>query len=225
MGLFRWLFQPKPFRRVDDSFAFNLETQLDSLGEIVEAQGNAGKAIWLIVHFTDQFEVVQTQLETLGLDFEIVTTEIDPDNLSSTFKSPGNVFLVLAQLIPDSVASLLEVDLSSTIAMVMLERHPNPTHDHRIEQFARNVPVKTEFGYVLSFDHPVIQEVVNEQTMTVMKQLGLKESELISSTIVSRRIAAYVAKQAEQFHADIEASSAQQWIELNRPAPEATETD
>ena len=216
MGLLDWFKNNSRFTRFDDAFALNRTGLWESLRQAIQSPLHAEKSIWIVVHFTQTFSQLQTQLESWGIDYEIVTNRIDPVQLKrSGLLSVGQIKVVLADLIPEVEPSYLDFDLSHSIAMIVVERHPQINQDHRIEAFARSLPVRVEFGHYLALDDVVVRMVVNETSLRILTQLGMNEHELITSNMLSRRLAKVLHRVSPDFQTDYPANSAKQWLEIN----------
>ncbi len=169
------------------------------------------------MHFTDTFIRLQEELDTWQVDYEIVTSRIDPNHLDrSGLLATDQVKVVLAEMLTDPGSQVwLEPNLDSTIAMIVVERHPQLKYDDQVESFARNLPARVEFGYYLSLDDEVIRLVINETSIKILQQLGMNEHELIASMMVTRRLNTMLKRFADNYRSDEPADSAQQWLELN----------
>ena len=218
MGLFDWITGKSRFKRFDDVFALNRESLWDALKQTLESQLHADKSIWLVAHFVETYTELQELLDQWQFDYDVVSTPIDPNHLErSGLLSRSSLKLVLGQLIPDAKPNLLEVDRSQTIALVMVERHPQVLHDQRIEAFSKTLPVRVELGYFLSLEDESVKLVVNETTLTILKQLGMNEHELITSHLVTSRLNKVLGRMSNSYRSDHPADSAEQWLAMNSP--------
>ncbi|MFK7767404.1 MAG: hypothetical protein AB8B55_09305 [Mariniblastus sp.] len=216
MGLFDWLFRSPQFKRYEDAYALNRESLWSALEQTVKSEQNSLNPIWLVTHFTDTFAALQNKLDQWECDYEIVAAPIDANSLErDNLLSPNTLKIVLAELIPDATPNLLEVNRDKTIAMIVVERHPNLQYDERIIEFAKSLPFKVEFGYYLSLDDAVVSMIVGESTLTILRQLGLEEHELITSNMVSRRLKIALRRLVDSFTGDAKADSAIEWMEQN----------
>ena len=216
MGILDWLFQRPQFKRFDDSYALIRESLWNALQRTVNSEQHALKSIWLVTHFTDTFTTLQDRLDSWGREYDVVAAPIDANALErSNLLSPSSFKLVLAEMIPDAFPNMLEVNRDQTIAMIVLERHPHPKYDDRIVEFAKSLPCLVEFGHYLSLDDEVVKTVISETTLTILKQLGMDEHELITTSMVSRRMNVTLGRNAEEYSGDQPADSAKEWLELN----------
>ncbi|MEM9942876.1 MAG: hypothetical protein AAF939_15030 [Planctomycetota bacterium] len=213
MGIFDWFRNRSGFRQFDDSFALHHSAALDHIKEIVLGNGSTGKNLWLIAHFPIAFVELQNHLESWQVNYEVVTEPIDANGMSDVFKDPTSIKLVLSPLIPTVEYPLEPSDSPVTQGLLIVDRHPLITHDKRILQFARNCPYKVELGYVLSLDHPVLKLVVTDSLVELMGQLGMRKDELISSSMVSRRLEKKLTRLSALFTGDGPEESAESWLE------------
>jgi len=197
-----------------------------ALHKSVVSPQHANKAIWLVAHFTDTFVALQSELDSWNLDYEIITTPIQLDRIPRTsLASPGKLNLVLAGLIPATDQELTqgrqptsdEPNDTTTIAMIVVERHPHFKYDDQVESFARSLPNNVEFGYFNSLDDAVLGHVIDDTFMTILRQLGLNDHELITSTMVSRRLKKVLKRVGATYSTEHPADSAREWIGLNSP--------
>ena len=225
MGILDWFKNKKRFVRCDDMYATTREGLWKALRRTVMAPQHSQKAIWLVAHFTDSFTALQAELETWQVEYEVVTQPVIMSELNrSGLVQSGKVNLVLAQLLQNDVAQAatnsfakeIEQSDSTSIAMIMVERHPLIHHDQRVEEFGREAPYKVEFGYFNSLDDEVLALVINETLLTILKQLGLNDHELITSSLVSRRLETVLKRVAPTYRNDKPADSASEWIKLNQ---------
>ena len=223
MGLFDWFKNGKTrFTRFDDAYALTRPALWQSLRQTVQSPLNTGKSIWLVVHFTDTFSDLQTEMDSWQVDYDIVTKPIDPSQLEgSGLLTTAKINVVLAGLIPKTEREiLLEPNPNRTVAMIMVERHPQIKYDDQVESFARALPARVEFGYYLSLDDDVVRLVINDTSIKILKQLGMNEHELIASSMVTRRLNKMLRKVAETYRSDNPADSARLWLEINQAKEE-----
>jgi hypothetical protein len=234
MGILDWFKNKKRFIRCDDMYATTRTGLWQSLRKTVDAPQHSQKAIWLIAHFPETFMALQDELETWETEFEVVTQPVKIEEFERAgLAQQGKVYLILAQLLQHEAdhgdtnpfAKDINATDSTTIAMIMVERHPLISHDERLEKFGRAIPRTVEFGYFNSLDDEVLSHVINDTLLTILKQLGLNDHELITSTLVSRRLEKVLKRVASTYKSDLPADSAREWIKLNqqwfKTAPES----
>lgn len=221
MGLLDWIFRKPNFHRVEDSYALTRDKLWGGLKKSLETQLQQGNSTWLVVHFLDTFTQIQEQLEQWGFEYEIVSSRLNANELERTGLLTNGSFpapfkLILAELVPEppQLSGLLPVDIQKQVAMIVLERHPQIKHDQRLLSFAKSVPLKTEFGYLLALDDPTVVLAIDDKVTQILKQLGW-QSEMISSNMVTRRLETVLKRIANDFTGDTPCNSAQEWLQVN----------
>ncbi len=189
MGWLSWILRRPNFHRIDDSYAMDRQNLWPSLKTAISHQLQQGHPIWIVVHFAETFTTVQDLLGQWSIDYQIVDQVLQPkDALDHLQDSAEGVSLVLSDLLTVSETANLTRDDSQTLSMIVVERHPLAVQDREVEQFARLIPCPVQLGYFLAIDDLVIRQVVNQTTIEILKQLGMKDHELITSNMITRRI-------------------------------------
>ena len=127
------------------------------------------------------------------------------------------VMAVLASNLSTKIATTLNLDESATIDIIVGERHPLPSVDEQLEQFASELPCRCRFAHHLSLEDPLIKLFAGEWVQNVLKQLGMTEDEAIESQMVSRRIKQAQQKIEGRAIGSSDAESAERWLEKNCP--------
>jgi hypothetical protein len=200
MGLFDWLTSKKNKVEID-KYRIWLTHEAKHAGiykEVAQAVANpAGpKAVIVVAHFNDCLEQLQTAV-----------AEFDQDH----------VFVTLANSLAGRTPDDMVVDESSSILIIVGERHLLASHDEDIVNFARSQPCRCRLSYHLSLEDPLMKRFSGEWVERVLRGLGMKEDEAIKSRMVNRRIQTELDKIARSATGDIPANSAAEWIERNCP--------
>jgi len=221
MGVLDWLFKKSNFHRVEDTFALKREMLWEGIRKTLQSPSQENRSTWLIAHFINTFTEVQDRLEEWGLEYEIVSSKLNANQLDRTGLITNQAFpaplkLILSELVPapQDSTSLLPRDPEKRVAMIMLERHPQIRHDQRLEAFARSVPLLVEFGYFLALDDPTVLLSFDKKNVQILQQLGLK-NQLVSSNMVSRRLEIVLKRVSNDFSGDTPSDSAAQWLLIN----------
>ena len=132
------------------------------------------------------------------------------------------MYLVLASQLDDISPETIEKDDSRNIAMMVVERHRRVEHDLKIERFCENIPFRIQLGYFVSLDDEFIQRILGADTVKLMENLGMNESELVSSIMLSRRIRKMQARFSREVLTDHDADSPEEWFRLNVPTTDTS---
>lgn len=101
------------------------------------------------------------------------------------------------------------------IYFVVAERHPLPSADETIVEFARKLSCRCRIIYHVSLEDPLMRMFSGEWVEGVLRRLGMKEDEPIASRMVARRLRAAQKKIEGRATGNQPASSAAEWLELN----------
>ena len=180
------------------------------------------RTIVIAAHFPDEFFVLQDRLADWGIDYQIITRPLDrqwlQDQRSEVEKlqaGQGMVYLALAEFLIDT-----SFDPNATsdlpLALMMFDRHPNVMKDDGVLAFAESFPARAELGYFLALDDVVVQNVVNEPLLNLLRTFGAEDQGLITSNMVSKRLEKVLRRHAVKRTIAFEsADSASKWYELN----------
>ena len=153
-------------------------------------------AILLVAHFSD----VLTRLNELAAEPTAVPVEA-----------------VLASNLSIDIAANLNLDESTTIDIIVGERHPLPSADKHLEQFADELPCRCRLSHHLSLEDPFLQVFAGEWVQKVLRDMGMPEDEAIESRMVSHRIKRTQQKIEDMAIGSSSAASAAEWLEKNCP--------
>lgn len=218
MGILDWLIGRPSFNRFEDSFAMTRRSLWAKLKTAISQQQQQGSRIWIVAHFADTFVELQDLLEEWQIEYEICDRELQPQTaLDSTRDKDNSVLLVLSDLLTLTDSAELAFDDSVTIAMIVVEKHPLVAIDDKLEAFSKSLPCRVRFGYYLAIDDVVVRKVINETTIQILKQLGMKEHELITSNMVTRRLDKVLKREGKLLNTNHRADSAEEWYQLNQP--------
>ena len=115
------------------------------------------------------------------------------------------------------LATSLRMDDSATIHIIVGERHPLPSVDDKLEEFADDVPYRCRFSHHVSLDDAVMKVFAGDWVKNVLKQLGMTEDEAIESQMASRSIRQAQQKIEGRAFWSFDAESAAVWLEKNCP--------
>ena len=213
--------QPLSFQRYPDSFASTRAILYQRLMEVIRTQAQKGSTVFMTAHFPAEFFRMQSELNEDGIIYELITRPLDPQwFIDNQKRSEGVVHLALAEFLIDT-GSVINESFKTRLDVIVVDRHPQPVHDLALEKFAQGFPAITRMGYFLALEDRVLNSVINDTTMQVLKQMGIDDQGLISSGIISKRITKVLAREEKLRvasgggSADQSAESADAWYELN----------
>lgn len=214
-SLFQLIFR-KRLTRHPDSFALTRTALWNSIAKSIQLQQSLNKSVWVIAHFLDTFTDCQEMLESGGIDYIVETEQVSEQWFHEHSKSAGHhVRLMLADMTKPILFDPKQHEGSSLrIAMMAVERHPFGPKDDSLAEFASSLPAKVELGYFLSLDDEIVKRMVPPQMIDLLKAMGLQEQDLISSSMVTKRLKKLIERGSRDGVPDVGAESASQWFEL-----------
>ncbi len=226
--MFDSIFGKPGYRRFDDSYALTRPSLFNSLRDSIAHRSGPGQVVFLVAHFTDVFTELQDALESWNLPYDIITQVVNERWLEQVpHGNPSPVFLTMAEMLSTEMSSAKTSDASLSVAMMIAERHPLGQYDQRIESFARQLPCPVELGYFLAMDDEIMKQFINQDMILLLKQLGLREHDLITSHMVTRRLNRATKEMAKRVKQEQSALSASEWFRLNQSSdkPKSRPTD
>lgn len=201
MGLFDFLFGGKPQSKVEvvpDRIWMTGEAKFAGVTrEAIDRSQSDTVALLLVAHFPD----VLAKLESI----------VDRQEWAVPCQA------VLASELSAKLAGSFSVDAAAMIDIMVAERHPLPSVDDRLEEFASELPCRCRFSHHLSLDDAVIRVFAGDWVKGLLRQLGMSQGEAIESEMVSRSIRKAQQKIEGRAFGSLAAESAAQWLQQNCP--------
>jgi hypothetical protein len=201
MGLFDWFKRTSSNVTVlNDVIWLTKPAKLNGIRRAVAhrlAEQTGPVAIILVAHFPDCRAELQEIAEQIG--------------------PSDSITVASAAALKRETASVRSFDQSLVVDILAAERHPLPSHDEGVLNFARALPCQCRLVHHLSLEDPTIRAISGEWVDTILKSLGMAEDEAIESKMVARRIRVAQEKLGSRCFTDYEADSAQEWLERNCP--------
>jgi hypothetical protein len=139
------------------------------------------------------------------------------NQLASQQTSGVPVKAVVAGNLDTALAARLNLVSSALIDIIVGERHPMPSADDDLEEFAQELPCRCRLSHHVSLEDPVMKIFGGEWLQNTLTKLGMTEDEAIESQMVSRRIRQAQKKIEGGAYGSFDAESAAQWLEQNCP--------
>ena len=186
-----------------------------SIAKSILLQQSMGKAVWLVVHFPETYIACQEMLESHEIDYCVETEAVSESWFleRASIASP-HVRLLLGDLIFPLEFEEDEIVGDAKVAMMVVERHPYKPMDDRIAEFATSLPTKVEVGYFLGLDDELVTRLVPQQMIDLLKAMGLNDQELITSSLVTRRLTKLIERTSGTARPANGAESAAAWFHM-----------
>ena len=213
------LFKFGSYNLFPDSYAVDRATLYQLFRPTLIQQLSQPKTVILSLHFPAEFFVVQDLLSQWEIEYKLITRPLDrqwfQENKTATLSTIEPLHLSLAEFLIDSEFSG-DQSADAPLALMMLDRHPLPSRDEAVAQFADGFPGRSEVGYFLSFEDEVITRLIDNRLLDLLMQMGANDHGLIASSLLSKRLNKMQKREVKTFSTiEQSADSATQWYELN----------
>jgi hypothetical protein len=169
MGLFDWL-KPKQSNLGDLVWLTKKAKYAGMMKEVEDdlSTSDGPVAILLVAHFQDCLNELQQTLKTQGLD-------------------DRRLFTLTAENLKGTPASMTTADESGRIDIILGERHPLPSHDKAVLEWATALPCRCQLVHHVSLEDALMRIFAGEWVENLLEKLGMSEDEAIESRMVARR--------------------------------------
>jgi len=231
MPLFQRLFGKKKLNRLADSFTMTNVNHAATLCDWVIRQSQSGSCVVVLCHFQSSFVDNQSALQDAGIEFEILATPLDEeaflkhvnDQVPSVNLNGGKVILTMAPMLQSdpSLDGLTarkpghSLPAAGPFSVIVTERYPMTICDDKLELFFQKTDANVSIGYLISFQDPLLNRLLGDRFISLLKQLGMGDNDLISSMMTNRQLARQLARATATIENEVLADSPQEWIELN----------
>ena len=216
MSLFRKIFGRRQFQRFPDSFTLTQSRKWTTLCEWVDGQVRVDRDVLVLTHFPSTFVKTQSALQEADIDFEVLSSPIASDMLMRQFEHHATRTLItMAQMLAPATALSTESTPQRELSVIVMERYPLLENDRLLENYLRQVSARVSAGYLVSFDDPVLRHLMGERFVNLMKQLGMGDNDLVSSTMTHRGFSRRLRAATSRITEEIPANSPEEWIQQN----------
>jgi hypothetical protein len=201
MGFFDWLTGAKAKVQTDNKIWLTKQAKFASIQRDIAqalAEPNGPDALFVVAHFQDCLDELRSLVTAAGFDEE-------------------RMLVTLSESLESRTAGAASGH-SYSLLIVVGERHPLPSHDDALQQFARGLSCQCRLVQHASLDDPLFRLFAGEWVEKVLRQLGMKEDEPIESQMVTRRIRVAQQRIEDRATANHPAQSAVEWLERNCPS-------
>lgn len=191
------------------------ESLWNSIAKSIRLQQSMGKTVWLVVHFPDTYVACQEMLEANDIDYCVETETVSQSWYLERASIAGpHVSLLLGDLIAPLGFEDGEIVGDAKVAVMVVERHPYKPMDDQLRDFANSLPAaKVEVGYFLGLDDEIVTRLVPRQMIDLLKAMGLNDQELITSSLVTRRLTKLIERTSKTAKRVEGAESAADWFQ------------
>lgn len=216
MGLFNWLFGKLSTVPTRDVIWLTDSARTAGVARAVNRHFEDGRSILLLAHFPSSLALFGEQLLTEKWPHAGVPGSLAPEAaLRLAMESAPRVLYGLVRNLTPSDAAPREDSTPGRLPIIVLERHPLRQHDDRILDFAGGLGSGADVEFHISLDDPLMARFAGDWTRDLLRRLGLAEDQPIESAMVAKQIGAAQRKIAAGITNEIEAESAEEWLQRN----------
>lgn len=203
----------------DDSFARTTRGKLLGIeSAIKDTLQDRTQRVIIVSHFAETFTAIQDMLEKNEIGYDVPTQAMDRAWFDRLVDDECKLQITMAQLLEPlaEIESLREKTQASVrMTILVVERHPLKSEDDKIQEFCMSLPCKVQWGHFLSFEDPVVCQLLDERAIKILDMFGMGANELINSKMLSGRLKVALRKMDRDSAECVNADSAAQWFELN----------
>lgn len=213
-----WWATSSRFEHFKDAYAISETAKLLALRQAIERRLTAKDLVIVLAHFPTSFTAIQDFLAEQQLDYQVCSRPPDDEWLwQHASRSREQILLVMAETLPELEERLPARRQPIPVSAMAVERYPLPSRDARIIRYFQLSSFPTRLGYFLSMDDPTLRAAVNVTTLTLLKQLGMNEHDLITSSMVAKRMNVVLTRLEKGLATEIPTDSSAEWWIKNVP--------
>ena len=216
MGIFSWLFGKPSLVQVEDKVWLTRTAKSAGIAADLQNTVPDQRLLVLLAHFPDTLASLKDDLPGLPIPLQFLGERISTRHLLSLAAQSTNAIHVgLQRHLVMEENDTPPSDEPGKIRIVVAERHPIRPPDEAIEAFARSLGRRCLLHFHMSLDEPLMRMFAGTWVAEMLRRLGMKETDVIESSMVQRRIAAAQKKIGTQVTDPKPADSAEEWMRVN----------
>lgn len=211
--MLRWFGHRKRFEHVPDTFTQRRVQIVNAIINIARREAGRGRLTLLLSHFPEAFAELQLAFDNEKIKYAMLDGE-DPETQLQQI-----VFDRTQQPVLGWSGSFLSVGESEgdrwdiPMSIVVIERHPRVESDVALRKYFRRLSNDVRIGWYLSFEDPVVSTCIGQNGIDLMKLLGMKFNDVISSELLGARINRVLRSKNRKCDPDLEFKSAKHWVD------------
>jgi len=192
MQFWSWLTGGKRKLEQPDMISLTNRARLVGVCQSIKEKSRNCQLLIVTSHFSDRLAEMREVLDRNAVAYRDVENRLRPSETQREIagRSSATVFLAPANLLAndDPPVPVPIGDPPDRVAVLVVERHLLGMYDERIEHFAAAIPFEAELQFFLALDDAGMQMFAGDWVRDVLKRLGMKEDEALTSSMVTRRL-------------------------------------
>ncbi|MCA8991517.1 MAG: hypothetical protein KDA88_06040 [Planctomycetaceae bacterium] len=213
MGLFDWLFGGKRLPQIQSRVWMSEDALWRKFSAEVHDELTQGRHVLLVCHFPDTWEHTLKWLEGSAIAFE----DIQPRTLRELQallqgRQPQLWLMAAHEIPPIDDENVAENSPPIRMTVMATEHHPHLAGDQKLQKLAQ--ALKAEGGIIVESALDQVQfKSYSSHVVTLLKALGMDDTEHVETPVVARQIAHIQRRIAEKVPDCPSAESAKDWMD------------
>jgi hypothetical protein len=196
--------------QINDKVWFDLRHRLAGIVSDVKALSSTHN-ILVLAHFPATVSAIESSLRAADVTFQTFSM-FDSSGLCSTMPT-GTVFVGLVRALQQP--NLMRQPATSSVRIIVAEHHPRANNDQHVIDVAEKLPCDAEVQFHTSLDDPLMMRFGGEKLTSLMKTLGMEESEAVEHRFVTNAIRNAQEKLEQLVPREIPTESIDDWFKFN----------
>lgn len=197
---------------VDDKVWFNVERKLSGIVGDVRSAIEAGNNVLVLSHFPVSLTKLIRLLSEANIQHRSYSA-FDAAQLCEA--APGTVWVGLARAFQAPPAIHVSGSNKAPLKILVLEHHPRRSKDQALLDFAEKLTCETEVCFHFALDDPLLLHFNGDSIQTLVKKMGIDESETLSHPLITKAMAKAQEKLESSVPQDLQAESIEDWFRYN----------
>ena len=214
--MFGWFKRSAP-AQVPQTIKVWLTTSVRDVRACSEAQQAlaAGGRVLIVHHFADTFDRLEPALQERGIPW--VHAEYGGDITQLIGEDPARAIVVLSSKLRPATHPPARRDATRPWTIVVVGAHALLRAEEHVDRFGEGLPFQTQVVRHVALDEPTMRVFAGERVKSLMKKLGLDDSEPVDHPWVNDSVRKAQKVLEARANGDRPARSADEWIRLNVP--------
>jgi hypothetical protein len=216
MGILSWFFGKPSLVQVEDKIWLTREAKNAAIAADLQNAVPDQRVVVLLAHFPDTLALLKDDLPGLPIPLEFLGERISAKQiLELAARHSSAIYVGLQRHLVEHDTEAPQSIEPGLIRIVIAERHPIRPPDDSIVAFARSLGCRCQLHFHMSLDEPLMRIFAGDWVAGTLRRLGMKETDVIESSMVQRRVAGAQKHIGKRVLEPKEADSAEEWMSVN----------
>jgi hypothetical protein len=227
VSIWNWLFGRSQPASSPDKFWVSNNAALSGLAKQVREDLPNNDLLIVASHFPGRLEEIRERFDSESIPVRLIDRPIRASLIDREFDRGADrvVTLALTNSLVRDVQSPA-VDPSHKVRILVRERHLLRSFDQHVEGFAAGLPCSASLEFFVSMDDALLQMFTDASVRDLLRRMGMKEDEVLSSSLIGRRLKGAqdrVQERYEKWGGERADGELQQFLSSHAPCASAEE--